>query len=67
MGGANGVMGPFATTLTFATPTPPYGVLVVSVRSPRDGAVLEVAATRVAFTLWARDDPRRSRITRSHR
>ena len=49
MGGANGVMGPFATTLTFPAPAHPYGVLVVSVRSPKDGDVLEAAAIRVAF------------------
>ncbi len=49
MGGANGVMGPFATTLTFPAPAHPYGVLVVSVRSPRDGAVREATAIRVAF------------------
>ncbi|MHB8334649.1 MAG: Gmad2 immunoglobulin-like domain-containing protein [Acidimicrobiales bacterium] len=49
MGGANGVMGPFATTLAFSAPIHPYGVLVVSVRSPKDGAVLEASAIRVAF------------------
>ena len=49
MGGANGVMGSYATTLTFPAPAHPYGALVVSVRSPRDGAVREASAIRVAF------------------
>ena len=48
-GGANGVMGPFARALYFEPPTHHYGVLVVSVRSPKDGAVLEASTVRVAF------------------
>jgi hypothetical protein len=49
MGGANGVMGPFSTTLSFATPTQHYGVLVVYTLSAKDGSVLEASAIRVAF------------------
>ena len=49
MGGSNGVMGPFSTTLTFAAPTQRYGVLVVYTRSAKDGSVLEASAIRVAF------------------
>ncbi len=48
-GGANGYMGPFATPLYFRPPTHPFGVLVVSERSPKDGSVLEATAVRVAF------------------
>ena len=48
-GGANGVMGPFDRALYFEPPTHRYGVLVVSERSPKDGAVLEASAIRVAF------------------
>ncbi len=49
MGGSNGVMGPFSTTLSFATPSQRYGVLVVYTRSAKDGSVLEASAIRVAF------------------
>lgn len=49
MGGSNGLMGPFSKTLYFATPTHRYGVLVVFVRSAKDGSVLEGSTTRVAF------------------
>ena len=48
-GGANGYMGPFSTPLYFEAPTHPFGVLVVSVNSAKDGSVLEASATRVAF------------------
>ncbi|MHB8827491.1 MAG: Gmad2 immunoglobulin-like domain-containing protein [Acidimicrobiales bacterium] len=49
MGGSNGVMGPFSTTVTFAAPAHRYGVLVVYTRSAKDGSVLEASAIRVAF------------------
>ncbi len=49
MGGANGVMAPFKKTITFATPTQRYGVLVVYTLSAKDGSVLEASAIRVAF------------------
>jgi hypothetical protein len=49
MGGSNGVMGPFSTTLNFAAPTHQYGVLVVYTRSAKDGSVLEASAIRVTF------------------
>ena len=49
MGGSNGVMGPFSTTLDFTAPTHRYGVLVVYTRSAKDGSVLEASAIRVAF------------------
>lgn len=49
MGGSNGVMGPFSTTLTFAAPTHHYGVMVVYTRSAKDGSVLAASAIRVAF------------------
>ena len=49
MGGSNGVMGPFSTTLHFAAPTQRYGVLVVFTRSAKDGSVLEASAIRVVF------------------
>lgn len=49
MGGSNGVMGPFSTTLHFAAPTHRYGVLVVCTRSAKDGSVLEASAIRVLF------------------
>ena len=49
MGGSNGAMGPFSTTLAFAAPTHRYGVLVVYTRSAKDGSVLEASAIRVAF------------------
>lgn len=53
MGGSNGVVAPYATTLTFAAPTHPYGVLVVFARSAKDGSVLAASAIRVAFATVA--------------
>lgn len=49
MGGANGEMGPFNTTLSFTAPTQRYGVLVVYTLSAKDGSVLEASAIRVIF------------------
>ena len=49
MGGSNGVVAPYAVTVTFAAPTHRYGVLVVTTRSAKDGSVLEASAIRVAF------------------
>ena len=48
-GGSNGYMGPISTPLYFEAPTHPFGMLVVSVNSAKDGSVLEASATRVAF------------------
>ena len=49
MGGSNGTMGPFHTTLSFTAPTQRYGVLVVYTLSAKDGSVLEASAIRVVF------------------
>ena len=49
MGGSMGEMGPYATTLSFASPSRHYGVLVVYTRSAKDGSVLEASAIRVRF------------------
>jgi hypothetical protein len=49
MGGANGVMGPFATTLSFATPATAYGDLVLYDRSAKNGSVLCAAVVRLRF------------------
>ena len=53
MGGSNGVVAPYTTTLTFAAPTHPYGVLVVFARSAKDGSVVAASAIRVAFATVA--------------
>ncbi len=47
MGGANGQMAPFATTLVFAAPTGRWGALVVSTISAKDGTVAQATAIRV--------------------
>jgi Immunoglobulin-like domain of bacterial spore germination len=49
MGGANGTMGPFDTTLAFATPTAPAGAVMLFTNSSEDGRVLEAAVVRVRF------------------
>ena len=49
MGGANGQMGPFETTLDFAAPTGRRGALVVSTTSAKDGTVAQATAIRVRF------------------
>ena len=49
MGGANGVMGPFHTTLHFTSPSSHYGTLVLYTRSAKDGSVTEASVIRVKF------------------
>jgi len=49
MGGANGVMGPFTKSVTFARPGAPYGSLVFRTISAKDGSVMEAAVLRIAF------------------
>jgi hypothetical protein len=49
MGGANGQMGPFETTLAFSAPPGGRGALVVSTTSAKDGTVAEATAIRVRF------------------
>jgi len=50
MGGANGEMGPFSTSLTFAAPSSRYGALVLYTISAKDGTVAEATVIRVQFT-----------------
>ncbi len=49
MGGANGQMGPFDTTLKFASPTSTSGALVLYTVSAADGKVSEAAVMRIRF------------------
>jgi len=49
MGGSNGQMGPFGTTLAFAAPTGRWGAVVVSTISAKDGTVSQATAIRVRF------------------
>jgi hypothetical protein len=50
MGGSMGVMGPFAKTVTFATPTQSAGAIVMRTFSAKDGSVIEASVIRVFFT-----------------
>ena len=49
MGGANGQMGPFDASFTFATPASKYGAIVLYTISSADGHVREATAIRVQF------------------
>jgi hypothetical protein len=49
MGGANGEMGPFAATLTFARTQAARGAVVVKALSAQDGSTLEASVVRIAF------------------
>jgi len=47
MGGANGVMGNFAKDIPFDTSTSSAGAVMLSVRSAKDGAVIEATVVRL--------------------
>jgi hypothetical protein len=49
MGGANGQMGPFDGTVTFAGATSDYGSIVLRTFSMEDGSTREAAVVRVRF------------------
>ncbi|HUQ38673.1 MAG TPA: Gmad2 immunoglobulin-like domain-containing protein [Acidimicrobiales bacterium] len=49
MGGANGEMGPFATTLEYGTPRREAGAVLLFVMSAEDGSLQEATVVRVRF------------------
>lgn len=49
MGGANGEMGPFDSTVTFRTPTADAGAVLLLTFSAEDGRVWEASTVRVRF------------------
>lgn len=49
MGGSMGDMGPFDSTLSFSTPSAPYGAIVLSTESMENGQVWEASVVRVHF------------------
>ena len=49
MGGANGVMGPFAKSVGFTLPTAKGGSVVFRTLSAKDGSVVEASVLRIAF------------------
>jgi len=50
MGGSNGVMGPFASTVDFAKPTAKAGAIVLKTVSAKDGNISEASVIRVRFS-----------------
>jgi hypothetical protein len=51
MGGANGTMGPFKTTVVLSRPTSPYGAVTLYTVSSADGHVLEASVIRVRLSV----------------
>jgi hypothetical protein len=49
MGGANGQMGPFDSTVTFSRPSASSGALLLFTRSGEDGSIAEATVVRVRF------------------
>ena len=49
MGGANGEMGPFSTTVTFSPPSSPAGAIILLTRSAEDGSISEASVLRIRF------------------
>lgn len=49
MGGANGDLGPFASSITIERPTAAGGAVILSTESAEDGTVQEATVVRVAF------------------
>ncbi len=49
MGGSNGDMGPYETALVYAMPSTPYGTVVLTIPSMKDGSPLQVSVTRIRF------------------
>lgn len=50
MGGANGEMGPFSKSVTFAHPSAGAGAIVLKTMSARDGNIWEASVIRVSFS-----------------
>jgi hypothetical protein len=50
MGGSNGVMGPFSSTVEFGKPTAGAGAIVLETTSAKDGNILEASVIRVSFS-----------------
>jgi hypothetical protein len=49
MGGSNGQLGPFQSTLTFSAPAQARGSVIFFTRSAEDGSIVEASVLRIAF------------------